>query len=260
MGKRKYSVNDSFLDVSGKTQSWFVGLIAADGNLYKQKESHSGMINISQSGDEGLKLVQFIKNLIYTNSKISENKTTHQMAYRLSFTSKPIFDHLIDFGITPNKTKVLEFPLIENLDIKSFLRGYFDGDGSVGIYTTNTTTYLCASMVGTEKFIKDSLKYFPEKPVLRKLEQCENLFEARWNGEKACIMLDWLWSDEDMFEWYKHDTYKYFIQNYEPRYIKYKRLEQEVLNLLKKGKTYRFINKELGVGFGFIKQCKDGIC
>lgn len=72
-------------------------------------------------------------------------------------SSKDYFDDLSYFNIVPRKSLSLEFPkhIKDHPLIQHFIRGYFDGDGSVGTRDRGTNIQLHFNMVGTENFLKD---------------------------------------------------------------------------------------------------------
>ena len=50
---------------------------------------------------------------------------------KITLNSKKISNDLIDKGIIPNKSLILQPPSILPKFYKSFILGYFDGDGSI---------------------------------------------------------------------------------------------------------------------------------
>ena len=65
-----------------------------------------------------------------------------------------MWESLNKLGCKPNKSLILEFPKEEYFTspdlIRHFIRGYWDGDGSLGIY--NNINY--ASVIGTKAFVE----------------------------------------------------------------------------------------------------------
>ena len=60
--------------------------------------------------------------------KWKENEST---IYRLQIGSRDMCEDLINLGFNTQKTHHMPFPIIPKKYIKSFVRGYFDGDGYV---------------------------------------------------------------------------------------------------------------------------------
>ena len=73
--------------------------------------------------------------------------------------SKMIFEDLLALGGSPNKSKSIRMPKVPKEFIGDFIRGLFDGDGSISINKKCKTTksaYICS---GNIDFIYD-LKIF----------------------------------------------------------------------------------------------------
>lgn len=73
-----------------------------------------------------------------------------------------LWETLNSYGCTPNKSLTLKYPSVipENLR-RHFLRGYFDGDGSFGVYGSKQKHgELSLSCVGTEDMLKELFKGF----------------------------------------------------------------------------------------------------
>lgn len=88
-----------------------------------------------------------------------------QQAYRISIYSKELSDDLTKLGCFQNKSLELKFPTNKQVPdklIHHFMRGYFDGDGSICFGQGQ----LRFSIIGTEDFL---LKY--EKIILKVLDR-----------------------------------------------------------------------------------------
>lgn len=86
---------------------------------------------------------------------------------------------LISHGCIPQKSLILKFPEISKELIPHFIRGYFDGDGSVGIYNNSSIkkalTLRSSICCGTELFLKDLCDYLPLKTkIIHKLKRKNN--------------------------------------------------------------------------------------
>ena len=78
-----------------------------------------------------------------------------------SIDNKYFVDALIKDGVVYNKSKILTFPtedVVPNHLVHHFIRGYFDGDGSV--YFASPHGYINISFEGTELFLNEVLKIF----------------------------------------------------------------------------------------------------
>lgn len=243
---KRYEVNDNFFDFIGEKQAWLLGMLAADGSI-----SNDRTFSISQSNKHGLELINTIKEMIGFKGKVSHYKNAHS----ISLTSEKIAENLAKFNIIPRKSLVYEFPdQLPKDKYVPFLRGYFDGDGSCGIYDTGTTNVLCMSFVGTEKFIERCKEIIPIRYTSRKIESAQNLYEIRFYGKYALTFGVWLWGNKELPRYYKQDIYDSFLKNNEPLYIKYEKILVRVRGLLKKKIADKKIAELVGIPVSSIYQ------
>lgn len=123
--------NNFFENIDTEEKAYWLGFIAADGCVRKDKNCL--FIELAECDKEHL--VKFNNN--FDNYyKIVENKREHNSAVIRIYSHKCCED-LYKYGITPAKSLTLEinFTLIPNKLQRHFIRGYFDGDGS--LYCSN---------------------------------------------------------------------------------------------------------------------------
>lgn len=210
MMNRKYFVNDNYFDILSPQACWLLGLLASDGSINKDR-----FIKISQSGDEGLKCINYVKKAINFTGPIFSYlpKNSKNKVYNLTINSKEWVKTLNKYNIIQNKTKSFNISkdILENLDfLRWFLIGYIDGDGCIGIYSsrgpTDNKNYLVIELVCNQNVIKqleNTLTNF--KPMI--IKKSNFLFEIRFNNKKGYIFGKWLYSDINKIEIYK--SYKY---------------------------------------------------
>lgn len=126
---RKYGVNDDYFDNESSNMAYILGFLAADGTVAK----NGNRIKIGLSSVDR-KFLELIKEELGAESNIFDYETSNgYMVSELGFTSQKIKQKLTEYNIIPGKTETFTFPT--NLSKKywiDFIRGYFDGDGSVG--------------------------------------------------------------------------------------------------------------------------------
>lgn len=126
------TINESvFNEINDEKSAYFLGLIYADGNLSKDKIWNSWKLSISQS-EKDLDIIYKFKSFLETNKKIYESTYKGKKYYLISVNSENICLNLIKYGVNENKSLILTFPkFIDDSLMPHFIRGYFDGDGSV---------------------------------------------------------------------------------------------------------------------------------
>lgn len=215
--KRYLNVNDKFLKEECAVKYYYLGLMASDGNIHKTS------VGISQSGEEGLKLITYLKKILNADSNIHKSCPKRgKVVYSLSYRSKEIQEDLLQNNICPNKTLTFQIPyyIIKDTEkLRYFLIGYIDGDGCVGRYRGHKNKgkdyyYLSISFVCNDKMFSQlkSLQEFKDTCIVKKKN---TLFEFRFCGKKAQIFGEWLYSNlsKDVFKSYKTLNYMEYMNN-----------------------------------------------
>lgn len=130
--KRKYLANDFFFSKWSVDMAYCLGFIAADGHVWKERPFLT--ICISNKDHECL---DYIKNCISPNTKIRNGQHN---TIQICINSKRIWKDLNKYGINHNKSEYMRLPKIPNKFLGDFLRGYFDGDGSIWESVDNRRT------------------------------------------------------------------------------------------------------------------------
>ena len=121
--------NENFFKTWSGDMAYVLGFFAADGSMYKNRRG--GCYIEFQITDR--KLIEKIRFFLGPDHKIAirTRSARWKPVYRLQIGSKTIFEDLGRLGFTQNKSKTIRFPKISDEYFNDFLRGYFDGDGSV---------------------------------------------------------------------------------------------------------------------------------
>lgn len=190
--KRKYEVNDMFFKNPNKLNCYWAGFIAADGNI--NKKSNQLKIILSTKDIEHLKLF-----LMYINS----NNPISVYACKIKYTSCSInitsptmcSDLLTNFNITPKKSLTLKEPNInDKMLIDSYILGYIDGDGSIGLYGIKKQKNIIISIMGTLDMCNWVKKRFSEiigksiGSISRKKNQLNNTYSYSISNKCARII------------------------------------------------------------------------
>lgn len=134
---RIYSLNECYFEkIDTREKGCVLGFIYADGCVDQNNRRYSLSFG-QQTRDR--EILEYIKECLGYSGPIRYDqlsKLNEQIYYcdRLKISSKKLIKDLNKHGVTPRKSLILEAPQIEQEFIGSFIRGYFDGDGHVGIY------------------------------------------------------------------------------------------------------------------------------
>lgn len=222
---KKFSVDDGFFDVMSDEQYWALGLYASDGSV------HNNQIYISQSGDDGLRRVLFLRSLLKSEYPIrSAEPKIGKTAYSLIFSSKKIVSIFEEYGIVENKTKIFTLPDIPERFLPAFISGYVEGDGCITIINASHSKILMASFVGTKEFVEECSKRIPIKGKIRK-HSMSDICEIRWYSKHAVQFCEWMYSCGVIYRSYKYDNYLIGKDLYESsRDVRFGRLKEEIIN------------------------------
>lgn len=145
-----FDYNNSFFSKYNESSCYWAGFIAADGSIRKGRNT----LQIKLSSKDKNHLEKFLNN-IESNYNVKDS-IKYNYSY-VNINGKWFVEDLKNkFNIIPQKSSILKFPTYIPVELIShFIRGYFDGDGSLsrhsGVYKIPQINF-----VGT----KDMLGYF----------------------------------------------------------------------------------------------------
>ena len=159
----KIRFNEKFFDYWTNEMAYILGLIYTDGNVdcRNLKKANSkgsyvqGRLTFSQ---KEIELVEKMLKLMDCDVKISFRKkrelkdTVAGEMYYFSINSNKLFKRLQELGVNPNKSLNLKFPIIPREYIRHFIRGCWDGDGTV--YIEKNGGLRAGFVSGSLEFIK----------------------------------------------------------------------------------------------------------
>lgn len=192
--KQGYPRNEFiFSKIDTPEKAYWLGFLYADGCVRTNNE-----ISINITDYEHIK--KFQKFLGAINHKIVETKdkrwNTAKPLYRFAVKDKQISKDLIKWGCVPNKTLLIEkIPNIPRDYISHFIRGYFDGDGSL-YYLKGTSNYRMSFVSGAEKFLQDIQKELEVSNLTLSHAIDTNTYQLQISGKHRLIkILNYLYSD-----------------------------------------------------------------
>ena len=193
---RKYTCDDNFFSRDTPEAFYWAGFIAADGCLYLKHEKNK-KIQIGLSIKDIGHLYKF-KLAINFDGKITY--VTYRGKYggaAIGIYSSKMFDDLESiFGLHERKSLAMTFPknLIDNTNISHFMRGYFDGDGSIN----QSKGYPRFGLRGTVDFLNTYNDILKTNCVLfdKRPKQYDSIGEIQYMGYKAVSQIkDFLYQD-----------------------------------------------------------------
>ena len=139
-GSNRYKFKVDFFKKWSNKMAYVLGFLYADGNVTDAtKSSRTQYIKFSSKDKDILYAIKKALKSDYPISFEPPRKNLHRNGiykssglFNLRIGSKEMFLDLRKIGVVTNKSKVIEFPTyLPNKYLSYFVRGYFDGDGSV---------------------------------------------------------------------------------------------------------------------------------
>ena len=155
--KQGYPRNEFYFNnIDNEEKSYWLGFLYADGCV------HSNNYEISINITDKEHVEKFKEAIGAINHKIVETKDTRwnnaKTLYQFTIKDKQLHTDLIKWGCVPQKTLLInKIPNIPRDFVSHFIRGYFDGDGSLH-YLTSTKNYRIAFTSGSKNFLNDIQK------------------------------------------------------------------------------------------------------
>lgn len=153
--------------IDTEEKAYWLGFLYADGYISSApldgKSQYSIELQLSIKDKDHLQLfANFLKYKKEIKNKNAHCNTGEYDSCRLMISNRHLWETLNSYGCTPRKSLTLQFPdekIFKSKDlIRHFIRGYWDGDGTLGIYKGKP---LC-SVLGTENmltYIKNYLRF-----------------------------------------------------------------------------------------------------
>lgn len=168
----KHSVNDNYFEkIDTPEKAYWLGFLAADGSVSKDGCKLTLLLKNTDR-----KSIENFREAISSTHKISDasmfdkrtQKTYHRSSIQVS--SRNFVDKLVSMGITNNKSFTCGMPMIPEHLFSHFLRGLFDGDGSICFISRGTrkiNLIMSENLYnGVSKVLCETLKIALPKPSL----------------------------------------------------------------------------------------------
>lgn len=212
--KKMYDVDLNFFKkIDSEAKAWTLGWIYSDGNVMH----NCWRIAIQNSDIDAL---EKIKKLINYSGPIRHNiNKANTLMSELYVGRKEMVRDLINLGCPPKKSLIIKFPtedIIPNNLLHHYVRGIWDGDGSLG------DNY--CSITGSYNFIHGLVKILPctysslyqsNSCKKRKQDPLKSSWEVRMSRQAEMYkFLTWIYQDSTYYLDRKYQKYQDFLAQY----------------------------------------------
>jgi hypothetical protein len=140
-----HDINEDFFKEWSPVMAWVLGLFFTDGCLHKSQGKYYRFTFSSMD----IELIEKVKFALNSNQRMKVFKQSYdksKLIHGFETSNTNIITDLIEIGITERKSLGMKFPEVPKEYIRHFVRGCWDGDGSV--YMANgklEVKYCCGS-------------------------------------------------------------------------------------------------------------------
>lgn len=154
--KSKYKGFDEyyFHNIDTEAKAYFFGLLLADGNNYTK--AYRIILSLAE---KDVTIIEKFKDELNIKVPIKLSKTkneNHSDRKYLQINSKIMSQELSKKGCVNAKSNILEYPenIIPDYLENHFIRGVFDGDGSISTFYLKNSLTSCFNITGTAPFLE----------------------------------------------------------------------------------------------------------
>jgi len=209
-----YNHNKNIFNViETEEEAYWLGFILADGHNHRGKYLR---VDIKDKGH-----LEKLSKLIYIDGDkpIKERDLGYGKVYYLHCGITSIISNLDKHGIVPNKSKVSKLPLIPTDMYRHFIRGVYDGDGSMSYSMDGNYRRYIFSIVGNIDLmegIRDVV--FDQTTILLGLGRMKMIHRVYKKGNQQIMsLLNWLYKDSSVYLDRKYKNYMDMLDYYKTK-------------------------------------------
>ena len=227
-GKIYICNEDYFESIDTEDKAYWLGFIYADGYIQAKRETNTRKIGLSISNKDIEHLRKFKKCLNATHEireyKVTSGYSNNTVYCRLLITSEKLAHDLEEKGCFENKTNILKFPTKEQVPqhlIRHFIRGYFDGDGSIWHTSQkdNKDKTYSIDFCGTDDFLTGIMRELIRVGIINhtykfdKRKKGQTVSRFRFGGNlQAKAFCEYIYKDATICLQRKYDRYKDLVE------------------------------------------------
>lgn len=225
---KKYKCNENYFEtIDTEDKAYWLGFLYADGYIQSSSNGNKKFgVSLSKKDIEHLnKLNKCLEsNYPIKEYKVGKSGYVEGTPYcRLLITSKKMTDDLINKGCVEHKTNIIKFPTLNQVPKKltrHFIRGYFDGDGSIYFTKGNKNIeQYSIDFLGTDDFLLSVMDIFIKENIIDRKYKLEKRKEGqvvsrfRFGGNGAALKFcHYIYDDATIYLDRKFERYQELLK------------------------------------------------
>lgn len=222
--QNQLTINEHIFDeIDTEEKAYWLGFLYADGCIYKSynkvKNIYRYRLTISLKERDYDHLVKFNNFIESSNNKVKIKKTNYKQSYcyRWEVNNKHLFDTLNLYGCTERKSLTLKFPdenVFKSKDlIRHFIRGYFDGDGTISFCRRlNNIFKPKVSLLGTYNMLQKIVTIVGLNTKL-KVTNNNYTYYISLSIKDSFKLMYYMYEDSNIYLNRKYERYSNFLNN-----------------------------------------------
>lgn len=224
MPKIVHSVDLSyFKTINTEAKAYWLGFLYADGCVRTKQRRQSCSIRMNlqirdkahvEAFQRALQASQPIEEIVCPEREIRGRTIGPSRQARITISRAALVQDLIDNGCGPRKSQRLVFPTEKQVPpslVRHFLRGYFDGDGTVYISPRKGVHQFMTAFLGNREFLERVNEVISTQCVVTpsRIYQSTGICYIAFGGNRtAAKVLSYLYDGASVYLQRKHDLHR----------------------------------------------------
>lgn len=209
LAKYDYSYASHIFDkIDTEEKAYWLGFLYADGSMDETKCCVSLALK-----EEDKSTVEKFRDFLHLSNKPLHRKirvlnTREYVSYEFAAYNRALFLKLVECGCPVSKTFKLKFPSDDIVPLhltQHFIRGYFDGDGTVS-HGGRGSSRISIEILGTSDFLEGYQKWTRIPHKLYTFNH-STIFRSIYGGANAIVILDRLYDGATIYMPRKYEKY-----------------------------------------------------
>jgi len=207
----KYQYNrEIFNKIKTENEAYWLGFIMADGHNHQNKTLR---VDIKDNNH-----LEKLSKLIYPDGDkpIKNRDLGYGTIYYFHCGVHEIVENLSKHGVVPNKSKITKLPKIPNKMYRHFIRGLFDGDGSLSLSMDKNYRRYMFSIVGNDELMKGVKDIIIKQTGINlgfgKMKMIHRVYKK--GNQQIIKLLSWLYEDSNVYLERKYLKFKDILNYY----------------------------------------------